>query len=206
NGISGTAQLTVTAASLQSIGVSPNSALVAAGLTQQFLASGHYSDGGNKDVTASVSWSSSNASIATVSNTAGSQGLAKGVVAGGPVTITATQGGISGTAQLTVTAASLQSISVSPGLAAVPAGPTLQFTATGHHSDGPTQPTRASANRSSSNASIATVSNTAGSQGLAKGVATGGPVTITATQSGVSGTAQLTATAPLLTSITVTPV
>src|SRR5262249_57642310 len=114
-------------------------------------------------------WSWSKASIGAVSNRGGREGLGKGVVAGGPVTITATQGGISGTAQLTVTAASLQSISVSPGLASVPAGLTQQFTATGHYSDGTTQGLTASASWSSSNASIATVSNTAGSHGLAQG-------------------------------------
>jgi len=56
-------------------------------------------------VTKAATWSSSNTSIASISNAAGTQGLASGVAVGGPVTITAAQGAISGTAQLTVTAA-----------------------------------------------------------------------------------------------------
>jgi plastocyanin len=46
----------------------------------------------------SPTWLSSNTGIATVD----ANGLARGVVAGGPVTITATIGGVSRTAQLTV--------------------------------------------------------------------------------------------------------
>jgi uncharacterized protein YjdB len=205
NAINGTAQLTVTAPVLQSINVSPALTSVAAGLTQQFSATGHYSDNSTQAITTSVTWSSSNTGIATVSNSAGSQGLAKGVLAGGPITITATQNTISGTAQLTVTAAVLQSITVSPASTQVAAGLTQQFTATGHYSDNSAQAITTSVTWSSSNTGIATVSNSAGSQGLAKGVAAGGLVTVTATQNAISGSAQLTVTAPLLVSIVVTP-
>ena len=91
-----------------------------------------------QDLTGSVTWSSSNAGVATISNTAGRQGVATGVGPGGPVTITAARGAMSGTAQLTITAAVLQTIAVSPASASVPAGLTQQFTATGHYSDGKT--------------------------------------------------------------------
>ena len=189
---------------LQSIAVSPATGSVNAGSTRQFTATGNYSDGSTQDLSTSVTWSSSNTSIATISNSAGSQGLATGVAAGGPVTITAAQGAISGTAQLTVTAV-LQTITVAPTTASIPKGATRQFTSTGHYSDGSTQDLTTSVTWSSSNASIATISNSAGSQGLATGVATGGPVTITATQGAISGTAQLTVTAAVVVSIAVTP-
>jgi uncharacterized protein YjdB len=198
-------QSAVSTVTLQSITVSPNPASVPAGLTQQFTATGHYSDGSTKDLTTSVTWSSSNTGIATISNTAGSQGLAAGVAAGGPVTITAASGAISGTAPLTVTAPVLQSIAVSPASASVAAGLTQQFTAMGHYSDSSNQDITTSVTWSSSNPGIATISNTAGSLGLARGVSAGGPVTITATSAAISGTAQLTVTAPVLMSLAVSP-
>ena len=199
--ISGTAQLTVTAAVLQSIAVTPSPTSVAAGLTTQFTATGHYSDNTTQNLTASVTWSSSITSVATIN----AQGLATGVTAGGPVTITASQNTINGTAQLTVTAAVLQSISVSPGSASVAAGFTQQFTATGHYSDNSTQTLTSAVTWSSAAPAIATISNTTGSQGLASGVAAGGPVNITAAQGAISGTAQLTVTAPVLLSIAIAP-
>src|SRR5262249_38546438 len=114
--------------SLSSITVTPNPASVPAGLTQQFTATGNYSDGSVKNLTASATWASSSTSIATIN----SAGLATGVTQGGPVTITAMLNGVSGTAQLTVTAPVLQTITVSPSSATVVAGLTQQFTATGN--------------------------------------------------------------------------
>jgi len=95
----GGANLTVTGAPLRSIEVLPTSASVPVGRTQQFTARGSYSDGSTRDVTSSVTWTSSNTSIATVS----SSGLATGVAIGGPITLTAILMGMSDTAQLTVT-------------------------------------------------------------------------------------------------------
>ena len=190
---------------LQSISVSPASASVPAGLTQQFTATGHYSDSSTQGLTTSVTWSSSDPSTATISNAGGSQGRATGAAAGGPVTITALQNGVSGTAQLTVTAPVLQTITVAPSGASIAAGLTQPFSATGHYSDSSTQTLTTSVTWSSSNASIATISNSGGTQGLATGVTAGGPVTITAALNGISGTAQLNVTAPVLASIAVTP-
>jgi hypothetical protein len=90
-------------AALQSITVSPNSASIQASLTQQFTATGHFQGGASQNLTAAANWSSSNNPVATVSNAPGTQGLATGVAVGGPATITASLGTISGTAQLTVT-------------------------------------------------------------------------------------------------------
>jgi len=194
---SGFAQLTVTPAVLQSITVSPTLASIAAGITQQFTATGHYSDNTSQDLTSSVTWSSSPTNVATIN----ASGLATGVSAGASATITATLGGASGSAQLTVTPAVLQSIAVSPGTAAVPAGLTQRFTATGHYSDNSAQDLTNSVAWTSSDNTIATISAT----GIANGVKTGGPVTITAAQGSAHGAAQLIVTAPLLQTITVAP-
>ena len=72
----------------------------------QFTALSTPSGGGNPtDLTASVTWVSSNTAVATISNTAGSQGLAT-LVAAGTTTITASStasGTTPGSTTLTVT-------------------------------------------------------------------------------------------------------
>jgi hypothetical protein len=73
---------------------------VPAGLTQQFTATGTYSDATTQNLTAVVLWESSITSTATVSNAGGSQGL----VTAGTTTISAGLSGIVGSTTLTVTA------------------------------------------------------------------------------------------------------
>jgi|HubBroStandDraft_6_1064221.scaffolds.fasta_scaffold00332_12 Flp pilus assembly secretin CpaC len=91
NGItSPSSALAVTSATLQSIAITPPSATVTAGITQQWTATGTFSDGTVQDVTASVRWSSSSTNVATIG---ASTGLATGV-SQGTATITATQGGV----------------------------------------------------------------------------------------------------------------
>jgi uncharacterized protein YjdB len=201
--ISGAAVLTVTPAVLLAITVSPAVASIAAGDTQQFTATGHYSDLSTQDLTSNISWSSSLTTFATVSNASGSKGLATGVSTGA-TTITGTSGLISGTAVLTVTPAVLLAITVSPAVASIAAGDTQQFTAIGHYSDLSTQDLTSSVTWSSSLTSFATVSNASGSKGLATAVATGA-TTITATSGLGSGSAVLTVAPAVLSSITISP-
>jgi uncharacterized repeat protein (TIGR01451 family) len=94
-----TATFTAGALILKSIAVTPSTANIGVNGTQPFTATGTFSDNSTKDVTTQSTWTSSNTEVATVG--AGT-GIAKGVGVGGPVTITATDAGISGTAQLTV--------------------------------------------------------------------------------------------------------
>ena len=70
--------LTVTPATLDSIEVTPTESSVAKGTSLQFTAMGIFSDSSKQDLTTQVTWSSSDDSIFTVSNAAGSQGLADG--------------------------------------------------------------------------------------------------------------------------------
>jgi len=85
---------------LQSITVTPSTATVAPNGTQQFTATGHYSDGSTQDLTSSISWSANNAGA---SITAG--GLATGITPGATVSIAAAalHAEIVGFATLTVT-------------------------------------------------------------------------------------------------------
>lgn len=183
------------AAVLQSIQITPAATSIAAGLTQQFTATGKYSDNSSKDLTSSSTWSSSNTSAATVSSTGMVTSKAQGLT-----TITATYSGISGNTTLTVTAPVLASIAVTPASASIPLGTGVQLTATGTYTDGSTQNLTNSATWNSSNTSAASVSSTGMVTSNAQGSAT-----ITAAYSGISGNASLTVTAPALVSLAVSP-
>jgi hypothetical protein len=192
---SGAATLMVTDATLVSIEVTPAAPNVANGLTQQFTATGTYTDGSTQDLTAEVTWASSDGTVATVGNAAGANGLA--TTAGvGIITVSATSGGVSGETTLTVTSASLVWIDVSPLAPSVASGLTQQFTATGHYTDNSSQDITAQVTWDSSDATVATVSNAAGSKGLATGLNEGGS-TVSATGGAVSGNATLTVTPAL---------
>ncbi|HEY6445567.1 MAG TPA: Ig-like domain-containing protein [Acidobacteriaceae bacterium] len=195
-GVSGSATLTVTstAPTLTSIAVTPAAPSITAGATQQFTATGTYSDGTTKNITNSVNWTSSNTSVATINGS----GLATAVAAG-TSTITASSGSVSGTAMLTVTANSVTSIAVMPNPATFAAGSTQQFTATATYSNGTTGDVTSTASWKSSNTSAATID----SSGLATGVAAG-TTTITATINTVSGTSSATVTAASTSGVNIT--
>jgi trimeric autotransporter adhesin len=203
-GVSGSTTLTVTSATLQSIQVAPTNPSIALATTRQFTATGIYSDNSSQDITASVTWSSSNIAIASISNVAGSNGLATAIAAGS-TTITATSGVITGSTTLTVTSATLASIQVSPTNPRIALATTRQFTATGIYSDNTIQDITASVSWSSSSTTVATISNTAGSNGLATAIAAGSTA-ITATSGGVSGSTTLTVTSATLVSVQVAPI
>jgi hypothetical protein len=189
------------AATLVSIAVTPNPATVAVNGQLQFTATGTFSDQTTKDVTAQSTWTSSATETAMIgANT----GLATGGSApGGPITITATDGTITGTAQLTVTGSSvtLKSIAVTPNPVTIAVNGMQQFTATGTFSDNSTKDVTAQSHWTSSNTEVASIG---AATGLATGVGLGGPVTITATDGNIVGTAQLTVSNSPIT-ITITP-
>jgi trimeric autotransporter adhesin len=194
-GITGPTSLTVTAAVLVSISVTPAAPTIAEGKTEQFTATGTYDNGSTQNLTSKVQWSSSATSVAAVS----SSGLATSS-AQGSATITATSGSITGSAALKVNPPVLVSISVTPSPAAVAAGTTEQFTATGIYSDGSTRNLTVTAQWTSSAAAVATIA----SGGLANGL-TQGSATITAASGTIKGFSALTVGPPVLTSIAINP-
>ncbi len=185
---------------LQSIQLSPVNPSITTGQNQQFAATGNFSDGTTQNLTNSATWSSSNTNVATIA----SGGLAT-AVASGTTTITAQDSstGISGSSVLSVNAA-LVSISVDPPNPSIAATTTEQFTATGTYSDTSTQNITALVTWSSSSTDVATISNSAGLQGLATGVGPG-VSTMQAALSGITGGTALTVTSATLQSIAVTP-
>ena len=198
-GISGSTSLTVTAG-IASISISPSAASVSLGLTQPFKATAHYSNGTTSDVTALASWTSSVPTVATISNTAGSQGLATSVAAGSSAIRAAYQGVTSSAAQLTVTGAALVSVAVSPQTSSIALGTSQQFIATGTYTDGSTKVITTSVSWTSSAPGVATIG--AGGAALSAGV---GSTTIAANSGSISGSATLSVTPATLVSISVTP-
>src|SRR5712692_5545095 len=198
--IQATATLTVTSTppSLVSLQVTPGTASIAAAGTQQFTATGTFSDGSSQDLTRSAQWSSSNSNVASVN----AAGLATGVAVG-VVTVAAQSGSIQGTATLNVTnaAANLTAINLSPAGASIPVNTTQQFTATGSYSDGSSRDLTALVSWSSSSTATASID----ANGLATAVAAGS-TTISATLGSVTQSTTLTVTAPTIASISVTPV
>ncbi len=188
---SGSTTVTVTNALLQTIDVTPASASIANGTRQQFTATGHFDDGSAQDLTATVTWTSSDASLSVASGPA-SGGLAtSGALGATTSTITAALGTISGSAALTVKGVTLSSVAVTPATATVLLGQTQQLAATGSFSDGSAQPMTGEVAWDTSAPSIATVAATGRATGVFAGAAT-----ITATSrallGSVSGAAQLT--------------
>ncbi len=165
-------------------------ASIAIGTELQLIATGTYIDGSTEDLTSSVVWSSSNTAVATVSNAPGSHGLVT-AIAVGFTEITATLGLISGNTTLTVTDAVLISIAVTPPDPSISVGNTQQFIATGTFSDGSTEDLTTSVTWASSISGSATISNDAGSNGLATSVSPGS-TSISATLEAISGSTTLT--------------
>lgn len=99
----------------------------------------------------------------------------------------------------------LLSIVITPANQSVPAGLTVQMTATGHYSDGSTTDLTDSVTWDSVSHARVTVSNTAPNKGLATAVAAGAATTITATLGAVVGSTPWTTITATLISIAVSP-
>jgi DNA-binding beta-propeller fold protein YncE len=207
--ISGSTTLYVTAATLQSIAVTPTNPSIHAGLAEYFRATGTYSDGTTQDLSYNATWTSGTPTVATMSTNKTVCGqvcvvypdIATGVSPGTSV-ITATSGSISGNTTLTVTAATLVSISVIPTNPTVASNFTRQLTAIGHYSNGTTLDITSQVTWSSATTSVAIVGS---ATGIVSGVAAG-TSTITATLGSISASTTLTVTASTLVSISaITP-
>lgn len=181
-------------ATLTSITVTGKNAVtsVSAGGTLQLVAQGKYSDGTSKDISSSVTWSTSDSTLASTSIT----GLLTGKKSGS-VIATAAQGSVKGTMTVTIGSAALSSIAISGG-SSLAAGLSEQLTAQGTYSDTSTQAITSQVTWQSSDATIATVSNTGMLTSLKAG-----SVTITAALSSITGTSTVTVTTAVLQSINV---
>jgi hypothetical protein len=184
--------------------ISPAHPPLAQNNTQQLSAllgffSGSQQVNGEKDLTHSVTWSSSDPTIVSVS----SSGLAKAISSGpAKATITAASGPFHASTTVSVPSAALTSITLAPNPVSLASGLTQQFTATAHYADS-TQldiSTIAGWSSSSTPVGITTVNAT----GFVK---THGPgsATISISYGGFTDSASLTVTTAVLTQILVIP-
>ena len=197
-GVTGTKPVTISAATVTSVVVSPSPQSIAKGTTTQFTATATYSDGSVVDVTNSAVWSSSNSAVAGVdtSSTTGGTSQAIGM---GSATISASIGGQSGSGNLTVTAATLVSIEIN-GSSSIAKGTTKQYTATGTYTDGSTLDITSLVSWNSSSTGNVAISNGTGTEGLATGAGQGSS-TIQASLNGItSNSSTLTVTQATLSS------
>jgi hypothetical protein len=170
-------------AGLASIAVTPSGATMKVGTTQQFTATGTFSDSSTADLTAHVTWASDAPTAASMN---ASTGLAS-ALAPGTAAITATSGLISGTTQLNVIPATVVSIAITPNPFATGVGIARQLTATGTYSDNTTA-------NISTKVTWTSTPNVMVTGGLVTGVSTG-TGQVTATLGSVSATQPLTVTA-----------
>jgi hypothetical protein len=150
--------------------VSPATATVAIGYSQPYQAKLVFADGGSLDITAAVTWSTSDAGGATVSNDGGvgiaENGLATGV-SQGTVSVVATdpKSSLSASGMLTIDGTTCNDLFVMPNPATVDAGATLQMHANCMFSDATNRDVTRSCVWIVGNTNIATCDN--------KGVVTG---------------------------------
>lgn len=191
--IFGSASVTVDAHSLVSIALTPADASTPKGTPIQLKATGTFSDAVTGDVSAQATWTTSNASVTTVTG-----GLVQSV-GEGTATITAKVNGISASTTVTVTPHALVSVLVAPSTLTKALGLSATFTATARYTDNLTADVTATADWASSNPGVATVA-----AGAVQTVTTGQTV-LTATFDGIFGTGTLNVGPPQLLSITVAP-
>jgi trimeric autotransporter adhesin len=198
--ISGSVTLVVSNATVQSISVTPASRSIAAGTQLSFIATGSFSDGSTQTITNDVTWASSNAAFAKVSNTAGTKGIVT-AVAHGTATISGTLGTVKGSTSLTVDTATLTSIALTPVDALLAPASSMQYSAIGTYSDATTFNLNGVATWTSSDTNVATVT----SFGFVTGQSAG-TTSITAKMGSVSSNpADLIVSSSPLASIAVTP-
>ena len=174
---------------VQSVSVAPATASVPAGRTVDLTAGVTQTN----CATVAVTWTSSVPNVASVSATGQVTGLALG-----SSTISASAGGRSGSAAITVVAGPVLTVTIAPAAPSVEVRGAITLTATARDTLG--NVVTATPTWTSADATVATVSN----GGVVTGVKVG-TTTVTATAALKSGTATVTVTPPSVASIVLTP-
>jgi uncharacterized repeat protein (TIGR03803 family) len=202
---SSAATLTVTAATLVSIAITPPAPSIALGTSETFTATGTYSDNSTHNLTSQVTWNSATPAVATISNASGVAGMATSVITGTTL-ITAALGSVTSSAvTLTVTAATLVSLVITPSAQSIALGTSETFTATGTYSDNSTHSLTAQVTWNSATPAVATISNASGTSGTATSVIVGTTLITAALGSATSPAVTLTVTPAMLVSLAITP-
>lgn len=199
NGLSVESLLTVTAAELSYISVSPKSRTVPVGNFAQFSAIAHYTDLTNNDVSSLATWSSQSSAIASVV-TSGRLGGQVSAISEGETQVTAYFDNQSDNATVTVSPAVLEQVVISPKSQTIVAGEQQPFTLTAIFSNGKHEVVTNYSDWQSSETSVATID----SLGLATSHVQG-TTQITGTYQGISDQANLIVSEAEIIRLQVTP-
>jgi len=197
--VSGSTILTSSSATLETLSITPDNPTIPKGQTQQFTVTGVYSDGTSHDVSASVWMIPGDARVAVPYYSNGIGAIIYGTGAG-TTAITATMGGVSVYTTLTVTPATLYSISIQPSDPVVFSDSTRQLAVIGIYSDGSSGDLSSQATWTSADTTVATINDT----GLVSPMATSGSTDISVTVGDLSAATTVTVMQPELLSISVT--
>jgi uncharacterized protein YjdB len=183
SGLTGTTSLTITTMTVKSLRLTPANPTMAVGTTLPFKLIGTFSDGVTTvDLSNSARWQTSNWRNALINNS--------GVVFGrssGSATISGSYGGLTpATTTLTISNATLESITIDPASPTILLGALQPFTALGLFSDGSTQDITTISRWTSSTPAVAVINR----NGVAWS-ASHGQTDINATFSGVTGATPL---------------
>jgi len=173
---------------------------IAAKTSTKLTVTGNFSGLFTRDITDQATWISNDTTVANFA-IASVPSRVTGLIPGTAV-LTATVGSVSSTFNLTVSSATITTVTVTPAAPSISKGLSTQFSASGTFSDLRTQDLTFDATWASSATTVATVSDAVASKGLVQTL-TVGTSTISATFDGVSGSTLLTVTAPALQSIAV---
>ena len=161
---------------LTRITIAPNGSSLFVGQTLQLAVSGTFSDGTSKDQTSQVRWTSSNASVGSISPAGVLR--ARGV---GVVSIAASISGLTASIDVKVNSAAPQSIAIAPNPVVLIAGQKAQLTVTATLTDGTSQDVTRTVTWSCSDSGVIQID----ANGLASALKAG-TSTLTASLSGAS--------------------
>ncbi|PYE31148.1 Ig-like protein group 2 [Idiomarina fontislapidosi] len=226
NGFSNSVTVVVSDAILESISTSPSDSIEVYKEAQTTAtATGHFSDGSTSDISSSVTWSSNDETVLSVSNHSSSPGLITALEPG-TATVTAAQNGQESSFSVTVNDVVLTDISITttqpsamslqPGVLSnnieptavdptvdnLPAGYDLQLFALGTFDNGDTSDITSDVNWQSTDSSVVEFSNPTSSPGVMSGIAPGA-ADISATLSGVTASQSITVTDAILQSLNI---
>lgn len=207
-GLTAVAPVSVSAALVTSLQVSPPNVLLAPAEELSMRAIGRFTDSGTVLLTERVVWSSSDPSVLSVSNADGARGRVM-ALAPGTATVLArdVDSGVEVGVPATVTGSALVSLAITPAPLDLPSGRRAELTATGTFADGSERDLTLQVGWTSSDPTRVAVGNSAGSRGVVQALAPG-PATVTARHpgSGVAATAAVQATSAALLRVDLAPV
>ena len=203
DGVSKSISVMVTDAVLVDILIDPVNFSITEGVDLQYSATGVFSDGSTSPINDDVSWVSTATAVATINAT----GIATGV-APGTCKIRAYLGEIASEVDLTVTAATITAIQVSPAINTLSVGQSDQYQAIAVYNNSLTDDVTDVATWSTTDSNVAVISNA--SINIFRGVgvlsATGeGTANALATFQGVTGSADVTVEGAVLSTVKIIP-